>query len=94
MKYKGTPISTGIGIGNLIFIDTKPVLVKTQKISNIESEFVKFDLAVSQSIQQIENIKENAKDRLSNETLEIFDAHLMIASDSEIKSKDFKSFIW
>lgn len=87
MKYKGTPISTGIGIGNLIFIDTKPVLVKTQKISNIESEFVKFDLAVSQSIQQIENIKENAKDRLSNETLEIFDAHLMIASDSEIKSK-------
>lgn len=87
MKYKGTPISTGIGIGNLIFVDTKPVLVKTQKISNIESEFVKFDLAVSQSIQQIENIKENAKDRLSNETLEIFDAHLMIASDSEIKSK-------
>lgn len=87
MKYKGTPISTGIGIGNLIFIDTKPVLVKTQKISNIESEFVKFDLAVSQSIQQIENIKENAKNRLSNETLEIFDAHLMIASDSEIKSK-------
>ena len=31
MKYKGTPISTGIGIGNLIFVDTKPVLVKTQK---------------------------------------------------------------
>jgi len=87
MKYKGTPISTGIGIGNLIFVDTKLVLVKTQKISNIESEFVKFDLAVSQSIQQIENIKENAKDRLSNETLEIFDAHLMIAGDSEIKSK-------
>ncbi|MDY0277672.1 MAG: phosphoenolpyruvate--protein phosphotransferase [Acholeplasma sp.] len=85
MDFKGMAISDGIGIGKFLLINNELPKIPSNTIINIEKEISYFDKAVLKTIDQINIIKKTAEKTVNEETLKIFDAHLLIANDSEIK---------
>ena len=82
---KGIAASQGIALAKVYKLQ-QPVLniVKTEASEN-ESE--KLENAFIKTISDIEKVKERAASNLSEEELAIFDAHLMMANDPEIKDQ-------
>ena len=56
-------------------------------IDDPAAEYERVEKAFSASIADLATIKQNAKSRLSDEELEVFDAHIAILSDPEMKSQ-------
>lgn len=77
---KGIAASSGVTIAKAYKYET-PAITIEKKDAEPESEIIKFEQAVEQSIRDIEMIKAKAENRLSEEELAIFDAHLMVAQD-------------
>ena len=83
---KGIAVSDGIAIGKVFKLE-QPTITIPNGFSSIDDEIKKFDTAINKTISDIEVIKNNAKENLSEEEIAIFDAHLMIANDPEIRNQ-------
>ncbi len=81
---KGVAASSGIAIGKAYKLES-PQIVITKTEGNPDEEKALFNKAVTESIGEIEKIKEKAAGKLSDEELEIFDAHLAVANDPSMK---------
>ncbi|VEU59800.1 phosphoenolpyruvate--protein phosphotransferase [Mesomycoplasma neurolyticum] len=86
---KGIAASKGIAVAKIFKIEdenneVEKALELVDLIENKEEEIVKLEKAIEKSILQIEQIKEKASKTLSNEELEIFDAHILIANDPSL----------
>lgn len=86
MVLKGIAASQGIAIAKVYKLQ-QPVLTITKQDANAEAELAKLDAAFAKTISDIEAIKERASANLSEEELAIFDAHLMMANDPEMKGQ-------
>lgn len=77
---KGIAASSGITIAKAYKLETPQITIE-KKDSNPQEEVEKFKNALAASRKDIETIKERATGKLSDEELEIFDAHLMVVDD-------------
>ena len=77
---KGIAASSGVTTAKVFKYETPEVKI-VRKDADPKEETSKFHVAVEASVKAIERIKEAAKERLSEEELGIFDAHLMLAQD-------------
>lgn len=87
---KGIAASSGVTIAKAYKLESPEIIIEKKTGCDFNAECAKFDAALEQSKQDIQKIKAAASERLSEEELAIFDAHLMVADDpalaSEVKS--------
>ncbi|MFV0479535.1 MAG: phosphoenolpyruvate--protein phosphotransferase [Anaerorhabdus sp.] len=83
---KGIAASSGVAIAKVYKLE-QPNLVVEKKTADATQEIAKLDQAFAKTIADIEVIKEKASINLSEEELAIFDAHLMMAQDPELKAQ-------
>ena len=86
MMLKGIATSSGIAIGKVYKLE-QPNVVVSEKGKGPQEELKIFEDALSKTINDIENIKQRASATLGEEELAIFDAHLMMAQDPELKDQ-------
>ncbi|ABY94004.1 MULTISPECIES: phosphoenolpyruvate--protein phosphotransferase [Thermoanaerobacter] len=83
---KGVAASPGIAIGK-VFLYTKEkaeINMKNIDESKVEYEIERFKKALEVTKEQIQKIKEDALKEFGKDKAEIFEAHLMLASDPEL----------
>ncbi|MEO5284219.1 phosphoenolpyruvate--protein phosphotransferase [Limosilactobacillus allomucosae] len=84
---KGIAASDGIGIAKAYTLVEPDLSFEKKMVDDPVTEYQRIEAAFDQSISELATIKQNAKDRLSDEELEVFDAHIAILSDPEMKSQ-------
>lgn len=84
---KGIAASDGIGIAKAYLLIDPDLSFEKKTIDDPATEYERVEKAFSASIADLATIKQNAKSRLSDEELEVFDAHIAILSDPEMKSQ-------
>ena len=84
---KGIAASDGIGIAKAYTLAEPDLSFEKKRINDPVAEYQRIEDAFEQSISELAAIKQNAKNRLSDEELEVFDAHIAILSDPEMKSQ-------
>lgn len=83
---KGIAASQGIAIAKVYKLE-QPVLDIQKKDANPDEELAKLDAAFKKTVDDIEKIKEVASKSLAAEELAVFDAHLMMANDPDLRSQ-------
>ncbi|WP_270635004.1 phosphoenolpyruvate--protein phosphotransferase [Limosilactobacillus mucosae] len=84
---KGIAASDGIGIAKAYTLIEPDLSFEKKTIDDPAAEYQRIEAAFDQSISELATIKQNAKSRLSDEELEVFDAHIAILSDPEMKNQ-------
>ena len=84
---KGIAASDGIGIAKAYTLAEPDLNFEKKQINDPAAEYQRIEDAFDQSISELATIKQNAKSRLSDEELEVFDAHIAILSDPGMKSQ-------
>ena len=83
---KGIPVSKGYAIAK-VFKLTKPQIDTNKRlIMDPDLEIKRYHEAINETKKTIEKLKLKSIERFGLETSKIFDAHLMIADDPEIKT--------
>lgn len=77
---KGIAASSGITIAKAYKLETPEIIIECKQCDP-QQEIEKFNKAVEKSKKDIAVIKEKATGKLSDEDLQIFDAHLMVCED-------------
>ena len=83
---KGIAASQGIAIAKVYKLEP-PVLHIEKREADPQEELTKLDQAFQKTVKDIEKIKEVASKHLAAEELAIFDAHLMMANDPELRGQ-------
>ncbi|MCI9524591.1 MAG: phosphoenolpyruvate--protein phosphotransferase [Erysipelotrichaceae bacterium] len=83
---KGIAASSGVAIAKVYKLE-QPVVEIVKKEANPVVEVQRFNDALEKTKSDITRIKEIAAQRLSEEELAVFDAHLMMASDPDLASQ-------
>ena len=83
---KGIAASQGIAIAKVYKLE-QPVLDIKMVESDPDQELAKLDGAFAKTVEDIEKIKEVASKSLAPEELAVFDAHLMMAGDPELRGQ-------
>jgi phosphotransferase system enzyme I (PtsI) len=87
MTLKGIPASSGIAIGKLQFLDTPEIQIPTYVIEDLDSELSRLQDAIDHTVSELKAIRnERTSDILENH-LDIFDAHIHIATDPELMAQ-------
>lgn len=81
---KGIAASDGIGIAPAYLLVDPDLSYDKVKVDDTAAEYARVEQAFQDSIEELTQIKENAKDRLGEEELGVFDAHIAILSDPEM----------
>ena len=81
---KGIAASDGIGIAPAYLLVDPDLSYDKVKVDDTAAEYARVDKAFQDSIEELTQIKENAKDRLGEEELGVFDAHIAILSGPEM----------
>ena len=86
---KGIAASSGVAIAKVFKLETPVLEVSTAKVDDAEAELKRFNDALEKTCADIQDIRDRAEKagKLKPEELEIFDAHLMMANDPELKSQ-------
>ena len=83
---KGIPVSKGYAIARVFKLSKPHIDTQKKAIMDVELEIRRYDDAITKTKKEIENLKKKSVERFGEETSKIFDAHLMIADDPEIKT--------
>ncbi len=86
IMLKGIAASQGIAIAKVYKLE-QPVLDIQMIESDPDQELAKLDSAFAKTVEDIEKIKEVASKSLAPEELAVFDAHLMMAGDPELRGQ-------
>lgn len=81
---KGIAASEGIGIAPAYLLVDPDLSYDKVKVDDTAAEYARVEKVFQDSIEELTQIKENAKDRLGEEELGVFDAHIAILSDPEM----------
>jgi phosphoenolpyruvate-protein phosphotransferase (PTS system enzyme I) len=84
---KGIAASSGITIAKAYKLEVPQVTIVKTEVEDSAAEVEKFQKALKESREDIEKIKEKASSKLSEEELEIFDAHLMVVDDPALSDE-------
>lgn len=86
-KTKGIGASQGIAIAKVFELKQHDVKIKKTKINEIQVEVAKFEQAIKKTVAQIEKIKKTASKNLDEEHINVFEAHIQVATDPMIKNE-------
>lgn len=81
---KGIAASAGIAAAKAYKLEQPVVVIEKLEGCNADEEIAKLKKALEKTVKDIEGVKERAAKRLSEEELQVFDAHLMMANDPEL----------
>ena len=84
---KGIAASDGIGIAPAYLLIDPDLSYDKVKVDDTAAEYARVEKAFQDSIEELTQIKENAKDSLGEEELGVFDAHIAILSDPEMRGQ-------
>lgn len=80
----GIGASDGICIGKVYKYEQVELVVEKSTVSDVAAELVRFDGALTSSIQEIQAIKDKTSETMDEETAAIFGAHIEILGDPEL----------
>ncbi len=83
---KGIPVSKGYAIARVFKLSKPTIDTEKRIIMDVELEIRRYHDAITKTKNEIESLKKKSVERFGEETSKIFDAHLMIADDPEIKT--------
>lgn len=89
-KLNGIAASDGIAVAKVYKLEKEKLDVKKIKVEDYKKEIKKLDGALREAEIQINNLKIKALKKLGAEKASIFDAHLEILKDPELKDKVLK----
>ena len=86
MRLKGIPVSPGISVGNaqIVLVQETPVIRLSIPEESLEAEVARMRAALEATIRDVEALKEQARGKLSEDFLSIFDAHVIILKDPSL----------
>ncbi len=87
MELHGIGASAGISIGKVLKIDSAKLEIKRIDNINPQDHLAQLASAIETSKLEISKIKDITFEKFGNEKAAIFDAHLLILEDPEIKSQ-------
>jgi len=87
MMLKGIPISEGYAVCRIYKIIEPRITVQKKHVSDIEAEFKAYEDAIAKTIKDLEKLIKDTENKYGSETAKIFEAHMMIADDIEIKKE-------
>jgi len=87
VERKGIAASPGVAIAEALILDSREFPISHRKLhpSEIPAEKARFERSVQEGIGAIRSIQEGATAKTTGEYLKIFDAHVSIISDPELK---------
>lgn len=90
-KIYGIPVASGIVIGEAFLLNKQIEHLARVRIdeSGIKSEYDRFDKSVNESVEQLEKIKLQIKDKVGKIQSLIFDAKIMMLKDDDVRTKTF-----
>ena len=86
-KINGIGASNGIAIAKAYKLVMPDLTVVKTTVEDVENEVKLFEDAMTQAGNEIETIKEVAAKNLSDEEAAVFDAHLLVLADPELKDQ-------
>jgi len=87
MRFTGIPASPGIGIGPVVRFETEELAVRDIRIppAGVEREIERFHAALEASRHDLARIRDGIAAELGKNEAQIYDAHLLIRDDPELK---------
>jgi len=82
---KGNPVSEGLAMGPLRFFDNKPIEVRLEKIADADDETARFENARQIAISELDELYQQAKEKVGEENAAIFDIHMMMLDDLDYR---------
>ncbi|MFP4056099.1 MAG: phosphoenolpyruvate--protein phosphotransferase [Candidatus Brocadiia bacterium] len=91
-ELSGIPTSPGVAIAEALVLDSQEFPISHRKINaeEVPREKERFEQSVSDAIAEIQSIQQQASDGAAGEYLKIFDAHISILRDEELKRGVFE----
>ncbi|MBI9011805.1 MAG: phosphoenolpyruvate--protein phosphotransferase [Clostridiales bacterium] len=83
----GSAASPGIGLGKVLVIKNEELKIENLSIDDASVEINKLEEAIEISKQQLELIRDKAFTEFGIDKAEIFEAHLMLLKDPEVKKR-------
>jgi phosphoenolpyruvate-protein phosphotransferase (PTS system enzyme I) len=80
----GKPASNGIAIAKAYRLIEPDLTVNKTSIEKVEEEVSRFRSAVEQAKEELEAIRDHAKEHLGEDKADIFEAHILVLSDPEL----------
>lgn len=84
---KGIAASAGVSYAKAYKLEQPVVVIEKKAVEDTAGEVKKLDDALAKTIEQIEGVKARAANRLSDEEVAVFDAHIMMANDPELSGQ-------
>lgn len=78
---KGTGASAGIGIGKVVIVEEKELVIKRENITDAAAEVQRFKGALETSMKQTEALAADLAQRVGEKEAEILNGHIMLLSD-------------
>ncbi|MDO5552055.1 MAG: phosphoenolpyruvate-utilizing N-terminal domain-containing protein, partial [Lachnospiraceae bacterium] len=79
--YKGTNASAGIGIGKVVVVEEKELVIKRETVTDSAAEIQRFKGALEISMKQTEELAADLATRVGEKEAEILNGHIMLLSD-------------
>jgi len=83
----GSIASPGIGLGKVLLIKNEEIKIENYSIEDASEEVIKLEEAIRKSKQQLELIRDKTHKELGKEKSDIFEAHLMLLEDPEVRKR-------
>ncbi len=84
---KGIAVSEGISIAKVYKIEQLNLKIKKKINNNIEEEIKRFNDSIQHSITEIGKIRDIAFTKFGKDKAEIFEAHLLVINDPELRNQ-------
>ena len=87
--FSGIIASSGVAIGEAFVLKETDIQISEGALdpSEVESEIVRFKAAQAKTVEQLEAIKTSALSRLGEEEAEVFEGHILVATDEELEEE-------
>ncbi len=87
--FSGIIASSGVAIGKAFVLNEVDIHISDGVLdsSEVESEIARFEVARSQSVEQLEAIRDKAVIKLGKEEAEVFEGHILVATDEELEEE-------
>lgn len=79
--HKGTGASAGIGIGKVVIVEEKELVITRETIADAVTEVQRFKGALETSMKQTEELAADLAQRVGEKEAEILNGHIMLLSD-------------
>ncbi|MCL2559681.1 MAG: phosphoenolpyruvate--protein phosphotransferase [Turicibacter sp.] len=87
MSFKGIAASDGIAIAKVFRLEEPNLTVDPHEITDVDAEIVRFEEAIKKTVVDLEAIKIKAAANLGEEEAMVFDAHINMVNDPEIREQ-------